>query len=775
MHWVFPGFLALLASASLGQAQTRLRLATITPGTEKVQLVYNGDFQFPGPMITNNYPFPQGWNRQGDMFVGTGTNLAAVHRGLVARGLVNNAAPVSLFLRTLTLEPNTDYVLSAYLWNMGNASDHVTTVIDLNDVPQEPQIILTYADANADLGYFVYRSFNTANTGSNVTLRVFYDGYAGAGTSPGYFPVAAQWDNLAITKASDFLAPQSNTAGGNLRPLVWIDDPVDAASLNLPNPASLSIQAGALDLDGQVTRVEFYAGTNKLGENTNSPYTLTWTNPTTGTFRLTAVATDNGNATTVSAPVTVTLAVPPEPAQLHIAPSGTNFLLWWPTSATAVALFAASNLPAALEWRAVTNPPAATGNQYQVTVPGNASRKFFQLRSPIDASTLDRKLMMGYQGWFACAGDGSPVNSWVHWFRNNNPVATNATVDFWPDVAELDPDELFATGMTLTNGSPARLYSAYKQKTVVRHFKWMKDNNLDGVFLQRFSSELSSGSFFALRNQVTANVRLGAETYGRVFAIMYDISGQSPATLISTLTNDWAYLTGVLKLTNSPAYVRHKGKPVVAIWGFGFTDRPGTPADAQTVINVFKAAGVTVMGGVPTYWRTLNNDSQTDPAWAAVYRSFDIISPWAVGRYGDTTGADNFRQNLIVPDLADANAHGLDYMPVIFPGFSWHNLNNGPLNQIPRNGGAFYWRQAYNAKFAGCKMIYGAMFDEMDEGTAMLKLAPTASELPVQGTFVPLNIDGQALPSDWYLRLADQAGRMLRGEIPLQTAIPITP
>ena len=72
-------------------------------------------------------------------------------------------------------------------------------------------------------------------------------------------------------------------------------------------------------------------------------------------------------------------------------------------------------------------------------------------------------------------------------------------------------------------------------------------------------------------------------------------------------------------------------------------------------------------------------------------------------------------------------------------------------------------------------MIYGAMFDEMDEGTAMLKLAPTPNELPVQGTFVPLNIDGQALPSDWYLRLADQAGRMLRGEMSLRTSMPITP
>src|SRR5256714_5225282 len=114
-----------------------------------------------------------------------------------------------------------------------------------------------------------------------------------------------------------------------------------------------------------------------------------------------------------------------------------------------------------------------------------------------------------------------------------------------------------------------------------------------------------------------------------------------------------------MHVTNSPSYVRHKGKPVVAIWGFGFTDRPGTPLDAQTVINFFKGAGCTVMGGVPTYWRTLNNDSQTNTAWSAVYHSFDIISPWAVGRYSTLSGADSFKQNLIVPDLADSRSRGL--------------------------------------------------------------------------------------------------------------------
>jgi len=67
------------------------------------------------------------------------------------------------------------------------------------------------------------------------------------------------------------------------------------------------------------------------------------------------------------------------------------------------------------------------------------------------------------------------------------------------------------------------------------------------------------------------------------------------------------------------------------------------------------------------------------------------------------------------------------------------------------------------------------MFDGLDEVTAMLKLAPTAAELPAQGTFIPLNIDGTNLPSDWYLRLAGAATRRLRGDSPLTSVRPINP
>ncbi len=403
-----------------------------------------------------------------------------------------------------------------------------------------------------------------------------------------------------------------------------------------------------------------------------------------------------------------------------------------------------------------------------------------QATTAVDATTALRKLLFGYQGWFACPGDGSQPNRWVHWFSGDPPDASNATFDLWPDVSELGDDELFATNMTLPGGGAARLYSAYTEKTVVRHFTWMREAGIDGVMLQRFLSELSDPAFLALRDQVLANVRAGAEQEGRVFAVMYDISGANASTLVDDLESDWRYLVDTLKVTESDRYLNHGGKPLLAIWGFGFDGRPVTAAQAQELIDYFQSDAeakyqATVMGGVPSNWRTLDGDAATDSAWTSVYHSLDIVSPWAVGRYADAAGADNFRTNRIEPDLAELAPLGKDYMPVVFPGFSWKNLNDGPLNQIPRQGGDFYWHQVFNAVDAGASMLYGAMFDEVDEGTAMFKIAATSAELPEQGTFLALDADGADLPSDWYLRLGGAATQMVRGDTAVTDTIPITP
>jgi hypothetical protein len=400
-----------------------------------------------------------------------------------------------------------------------------------------------------------------------------------------------------------------------------------------------------------------------------------------------------------------------------------------------------------------------------------------------DPSTLAKKHLMGYQGWHFAPGDGSPYNQWKHWFAANTPTAAAAHFDLWPDLSELAPAELFATQI-----DGAGLYSAYTAATVDRHFAWMEAHHLDGVFLQRFANELV-GADGRARDAVAAHVKASAEAHGRVFTIMYDISGADEASLVATLEGDWKHLVNDLALTGSGRYQRHAGKPVVAIWGLGFSDRVGTPQQAQQLIAWFKGgadnpAPATVMGGVPTKWRTATDDSKTDApgcagaCWHEVYRSFDIVSPWAVGRYADDAGADAFAKANIVPDVAEVGA--ARYMPVIFPGYSFFNASAGAkkLNEIPRRRGAFYWRQVVDALEAGSTMLYTAMFDEVDEGTAMYKVAATAADVPasVRTKMLNLNFDdptnAKPLPSDWYLELADQASSSLRGEIPLVAAVP---
>ena len=60
----------------------------------------------------------------------------------------------------------------------------------------------------------------------------------------------------------------------------------------------------------------------------------------------------------------------------------------------------------------------------------------------VDATTLDGKVMCGYQGWFGSPGDGSPESDWRHWTKHKGSFSdNNAKVDLWPDVSELTSAE----------------------------------------------------------------------------------------------------------------------------------------------------------------------------------------------------------------------------------------------------------------------------------------------------------------------------------------------
>lgn len=387
----------------------------------------------------------------------------------------------------------------------------------------------------------------------------------------------------------------------------------------------------------------------------------------------------------------------------------------------------------------------------------------------VDASSLDGKVIFGYQGWYGCPGDGSKRNSWFHWFHNSRLV-----VEFWPDVSEYASEELCQTALIDTRGNPLFAYSAYNPDTVMRHFRWMAEYGLDGVELQRFASELSRPALKDFRDQVLANARLGAESFGRVFYIQYDAV---ESQYVDKIKSDWMRLVDDHEVTESPQYLHHGGLPLVGLFGIGLQERDIGAQEALDLIIFFQENPdlryrARVLGGVPFWWRTLENDSRTDPEWAAVYRRLDVINPWSIGRVHDRASSTILLDQVIKPDMEETRGLGIEYMPVIYPGFAWSNLNPGdPYNEIPRRGGAFLWEQANNLISSGANMIHIAMFDELDEGTAMYKLVETAGELPEGRVLVPLDIDGYSLPSDWYLSLAGQISGMLKGEVSLSPII----
>ncbi len=397
---------------------------------------------------------------------------------------------------------------------------------------------------------------------------------------------------------------------------------------------------------------------------------------------------------------------------------------------------------------------------------------------PVDVSTLNGKVLSGYQGWFNCAGDGAPQNNWRSWARGT-PAPETLTIDMYPDLTDFDPADLCeAPGFTI-GGRPAHFYSAWNPKVVDRHFQWMKEYGLDGVLLQRFVTTVANKR--ASGDVVLKNAFAAAKAHGRAIAIEYDVTGFDAEKFFDVMREDWQYLVDELKVTEHSSYLRHNGRPVLSVWGMGLQDPrhpPREPGGARRVVHWFKNEAparyrVTYMGGTPSRWRTGTADAQPDPGWHEVYAMMDVVQPWTPGRYRDLAGVDKWKEDQIVPDLAKTRDNKQLYMPVVFPGFSWNNLKKeAKPNQIPRLGGRFLWQQAMNARQAGAAMLKIAMFDEVNEGTAIYKLAARRQDAPEQGFWLTLDADGEQLPSDWYLRLSGEITRIFHGDKPATLTLP---
>jgi len=427
--------------------------------------------------------------------------------------------------------------------------------------------------------------------------------------------------------------------------------------------------------------------------------------------------------------------------------------------------------------------------------------------------TYEGLVMCGYQGWFCTPDCGCVHHAWYHYQENGTfePGVLKNSIDFWPDTSEYDIT--YETKFTSPDGSKARIYSPYDESSVMTHFRWMKEYGIDGVYMQRFVGEVvdnpNGKSHF---DKVLEHAMKASNEYGRTICVMYDLGGfrSNDKRSVEALVADASAIYDKYDLSNrnkQKYYLHENGKPLIAMWGVGFNDnRPYTYDEVEEVMDKLKEKGYSVMLGVPTNWRKLSGDCLSDKHLHDLIKKSDVFFPWFVGRY-DNSSYDSFK-SLIKEDLKWAQDNKVVYAPLCFPGFSWTHMAP-QSSSYTRAKGDFLWKQGYNSIAMGAKCFYIAMFDEIDEGTAIYKVLnkkdvpsnqPDAgkdyyiyyngSKCTIWGSkpktdlksgewcelCSSLNIPFQGidddLPTDHYLWLTGQIRAMLRGEIPMQQKQP---
>jgi gliding motility-associated-like protein len=204
-------------------------------------------------------------------------------------------------------------------WQPGNNGNNANAIFSSTD----PQFVGT---GQGGLKYRLRAGSPAINTG--LIIPGYTDGSVGAPDIgayefggpewiPGYTPVPTTTP-VNTPPTGSITAPSNNTSFGQGAPI--------------------NITATAADANGTVTRVEFFDGTTKLGEDTSSPYSFNWTNAAAGTHTLTIRVTDNENATATSTAVTITVTANASPTVSITAPANNaQVAVGTPISITATA------------------------------------------------------------------------------------------------------------------------------------------------------------------------------------------------------------------------------------------------------------------------------------------------------------------------------------------------------------------------------------------------------------------------------------------------------
>jgi hypothetical protein len=198
----------------------------------------------------------------------------------------------------------------------------------------------------------------TASDSDGSVARVdFYAGSSRIG-SDSASPYSVMWNDVPAGKyalkavahddqgASATSTTVEITVGSNQPPTVTLTSPQQNASFTAP--ASVTMTASASDLDGTISKVEFFAGSTSVGSDSTSPYSIAWNNAAAGAYTLSAKAWDNSGASMISAGVNISIgsANKPPTVSLTAPTTGATF-----TAGTTITLAAtASDSDGTVAW-----------------------------------------------------------------------------------------------------------------------------------------------------------------------------------------------------------------------------------------------------------------------------------------------------------------------------------------------------------------------------------------------------------------------------------------
>lgn len=278
-------------------------------------------------MGTGDTTTPVGWGFYGDMGGSSSTWVTSIPAEEIGGGVLNTsvvarttftsssnttgrnyALPTSTANRALGTSPTTGQGLALQLSLTNSTSNAISTIRIGYDTRRFT------ADDNLLPGYWFFYSTDGGLSWNHVAKLDPTNTSVPASTGVTTVPVthvtlATPW-NVGATLLLRWIDDNGNTSPDQIYGLdnVSFGIPVGLAPMvNLTAPAgpqavlvgsSVSLEATAADADGSISKVEFFQGGTKLGEDTSAPYGWLWSGASAGVYSVTAKATDNnGNST----------------------------------------------------------------------------------------------------------------------------------------------------------------------------------------------------------------------------------------------------------------------------------------------------------------------------------------------------------------------------------------------------------------------------------------------------------------------------------------------